>query len=82
MSLKKRFLDKEKLSKESLEEITKLFAVGDSKTGRICCDDYHPHSYRCNEYYRADIGIVDRLITEIEKYRNKLKELAETCSEK
>ncbi|MBS3155526.1 hypothetical protein J4404_03435 [Candidatus Woesearchaeota archaeon] len=67
---KGEYLDSETLSGEALYEIIQIFGIGQSITGRICCDDYHRHNYHCNEYNRKDVAIVDRLVMEIKKYKN------------
>lgn len=67
---KEKYLDSDYLSRNALKEINKLFAVGDSSTGRISCDDEHGHGYRCVDFYHPAVGVIHRLVKEIGEYKD------------
>lgn len=71
--LKGECLDNEVLSEETLKKIEELFGIGDPKTGRIACDDYHGHAYRCVYFYSPVTGVVNRLLDEIGHYKRKVE---------
>jgi hypothetical protein len=78
--LKGELLEEKVLSEETLGKIKDLFNIGSPNTGSINCDEYHPHSYKCINYKHPTTGVVDRLIQEIDTYREKLDELKNLIS--
>ncbi len=76
---KGKHLDKEVLTKEDIDTILSVFGLSDrsvnSKVGRLCCDEYHGHSYGCNYYMSPEAGVVDRLTNEIYRYQSKLEKM-------
>lgn len=77
---KKDCLDDYVLDNDTLKAISALFGVGKPETGSICCNDYHQHSYRCVYFNHPVTGIVDRLLWEINNYRNKLEKIKESAT--
>lgn len=74
--VKEKYLDKEGLlSDGALDKIRELFSVGRPSTGRVCCDEYHAHSYRCIFFYNPATAVVDRLIYEVIAYKARLDEI-------
>lgn len=69
---KRKHLDGQVLSSESLKAIEEVFGLIDksenSHVGNLCCDEAHQHSYACNHYYSPQAGIIDRLLLEIKHY--------------
>ena len=84
-SFKKKNLDNIILTKENLSEIEKQFGLDDrsenSKTGKISCDEYHSHSYKCIHYNSPEAGIVDRLINEIKRYKERIDNIRDSLEE-
>ena len=73
---RKKYLSNDRhLNRKDLEEIEKVFGVGDRATGRLNCDEAHAHSFKCEEYYHPSTMIVRRLILEIEKYQIRLRRI-------
>jgi hypothetical protein len=76
---KHKHLDEEVLKEEDLNAIIALFGLNDrsvnNPTGRIACDEYHMHEFKCVQYYSPEAGIIDRLILEIANYKSTLQQI-------
>ncbi len=64
----KMMLEEKVLSEITLENVSKLYAIGDPSTGSPC-NEFHPHSFRCVDYYHPTVAVVHRLLNEIDRYR-------------
>lgn len=84
-SFKKKNLDNIILTKENLSEIEKQFGLDDrsenSKIGKISCNEYHSHNYKCLHYNSPEAGIVDRLINEIKRYKERIDNIRDNLEE-
>jgi hypothetical protein len=76
---KRKHLDKTVLSGEDFNAIKEIFGLSDrganSPVGRISCDEYHGHGYKCVWYNSPEAGIVDRLLNEIKMYKGRLEDV-------
>lgn len=74
----RRYLNTSKslsLSKEAIEEIKKLFSLGEKGIASFNCNEYHAHSFECFYYKSPEAGIVERLINERNYYRKIIRDI-------
>ncbi len=75
---KEKYLDGKILSDEALDKIYEIF--GARKQGEdysMFCDEYHAHSYSCVRFKNPQKAVVDRLVQELRRYKEKIKDLKE-----
>lgn len=78
---REKHLDGLVLSTQALKSIDRLFAFGRKDTGHMSCDEYHQHRYRCIYFTNPVVGIVYRLVDEIQMYQEMVKDLKKTMEE-
>lgn len=71
---KEKYLDKDKLSLEAINEIKRLFGIGQKGIAQLACDEMHGHSYRCILYHKPQSGVVERLLLELLEYKTVIRE--------
>src|SRR3989344_1158110 len=61
------------LDKETLDKVRTLTGLDHSSPNafRVSCDEAHRHSYKCLEFDYRLATIVERLVSEVERYRER-----------
>jgi len=72
---KKQYLDGRSLDDKVIQQIKEIFALGSNEVVSISCDEAHAHGYKCLIYKSSEAGVVERLIIEIEGYRDLFKNI-------
>ena len=67
---KEKYLGGDFLDQKGIDEIIKLYKIGDLSTGSTCCDEMHRHGYSCIHFKSPEAGIVWRLMVEISNYKS------------
>ncbi len=75
LKFKKKFLDKNSLSEEALEQIGHFFGIDCLNAMRLYCKKNHQHEYSCLKFYDFRTAVVERLLVEIKLYKKKLYEI-------
>ena len=78
-TFKKSFLDTGRLNDEGLNLIKVNFGIKDSPNSvyYVNCDEQHQHHYECLRFKHPIAGMVERLVNEVQWYRQRMAEIAE-----
>ncbi len=74
-TIKNLHLDEVVLNEETLSILKGLFAVGDPSMYRVDCDEHHGHTYPCVTFHHPATAVVDRLMTELERYKEAIDQI-------